>query len=326
MDTRLNNEVANVILENLPPNIKSIDYLMETLHISRESAYRRMRSNISFSFEEVALLSEKLKFSVNDIIGIQPNRERISFILQKTLPVTDVQNHFLSVFDGYFSTVKKMYDASRAELLVSSHSLPLSLLTQHESLFKLFYCKWLHQSGIPARTYAEILLSPEINAIRTQFVEKIKNIQNTTFVLGRHLFLPFIREIQYCSKLLSMTGEDINVLKNDLLALLDTFERVVRQGDQTFGVTCNIYVSFMDIEINSSHLNYDEECASQYCIHGINSIVINNENLCTRHKNWFDHLKKSSMLITQSNEIIQMQFLNKQREYIETITEDLLLY
>ncbi|MDR1681810.1 MAG: hypothetical protein LBS25_00255 [Candidatus Symbiothrix sp.] len=326
MNANLNNEVVKTILEYLPSNIKPIDYLMELLHISRESAYRRMKSQIAFSFEEIALLSKVLKFSVNDIIGVKQNIERIFFDLHPKQPTSNIQTNFLLMYEEFLSLAKEMNKASQSELIVSSCCLPLSFIAQYESLFKLFYCKWLHQSNqTPVNCmYSKICLSPEMNVLRTQFAEEIKHNRNTTFVLDRNFFLPFIREVQYYGKLFLMTNDEINTLKTDLLALVDILSGVVQKGDNAFGTTCDIYVSFIDIEINSAYINYDEQTVSQYCIHGINSIFIPNDNLCLQHRAWFYYLKKSSMLITQSNEIRQLQFLNKQRELIGTVSEKLL--
>jgi hypothetical protein len=287
-----------------------------------------MKSSIAFSFDEVAKLSEELKFSVNDIIGIKPNKQRVYFDLHDISSESDLQRNFLSMFEDYRNLTESMSNASCSEIIISSEGIPLLLTTPYESLFKLFYCKWQHQSSdAPLNfVYSEISLSPSMNDVRKLFSEQNKKVGNTTLILGRDLFLSSIRKIQYYKKLLSITDDEINVLKNDLLTLTDTLEKAFQKKDNTFGKTCDIYVSFIDIPINSAYIKCDEQTISQYSIHGSYPIVIKNNNLCLQHKKWFDYLKKSSMLITSSNEIFQRQFLNRQRKYIELISEELSLY
>jgi hypothetical protein len=50
------------ILDSIPKNIKPIEYLIKILDISKESAYRRLRGEIPFTFEEMSKLSLDLDF------------------------------------------------------------------------------------------------------------------------------------------------------------------------------------------------------------------------------------------------------------------------
>jgi hypothetical protein len=53
----------------IPKSIKPRDYLMKKLSISKESAYRRMRNKVPFTFEEVVTISLDLGFSLDEIAG-----------------------------------------------------------------------------------------------------------------------------------------------------------------------------------------------------------------------------------------------------------------
>ena len=65
MKKNLNSVLIAIVLDKIPTTIKPVSYLMELLNLSRESAYRRLRGEISFSFEETAKLSTALDFSVD---------------------------------------------------------------------------------------------------------------------------------------------------------------------------------------------------------------------------------------------------------------------
>ncbi|KAA6316522.1 hypothetical protein EZS27_033182, partial [termite gut metagenome] len=57
-----------------------------------------------------------------------------------------------------------------------------------------------------------------------------------------------------------------------------------------------------------------------------NPIIIRNYEISNLHKNWIESMKKSSILITHSNELLQVEFINKQREHIENLSKDLVYY
>jgi hypothetical protein len=65
-----NNElwITNVI-SKFPSRIKPRDYLMAKLSISRESAYRRIKGTVPFSFDEILQISQDLGFSLDEIAG-----------------------------------------------------------------------------------------------------------------------------------------------------------------------------------------------------------------------------------------------------------------
>ena len=54
-------------------------------------------------------------------------------------------------------------------------------------------------------------------------------------------------------------------------------------------------------------------------------IYTRNKEITARHKLWIDSLKKYCTVISQSNELLQAEFLNKQREYIDNIAVNILL-
>lgn len=60
--------------EQLPPNQSLVDTLMDTLDVSRDSVYRRLRGDTSMTFEEACLLARTFNLSLNDIVQQQDDR------------------------------------------------------------------------------------------------------------------------------------------------------------------------------------------------------------------------------------------------------------
>jgi hypothetical protein len=326
MNTKLNEALVKKILECIPKNIKPIEYLMDLLDISRESVYRRMRGEIAFTFEEIAKLSLDLNFMVDRVIGAN-SEKYICFDLREDTSI-DEGKSFQSMLENYYSTIDNISSAGKGEMIASINRMPLLLLIEFEHLFKFFYYKWIHQSfKIPVnQPFSDIVISSDIMKLREKFISKSKICDNKTFICNRNIFLTLVREIQYyhCRNLIS--NEDVMRLKKELLELLNNMKSVIQRGMDETGCFYNLYFSLLDIEINTTYASFDGNVSSQYWIYSVNSITIKNYEICTLHKKWLESLKKSSVLITQSNEKLQLEFINKQHEYIETVADELVYY
>jgi hypothetical protein len=61
-------------------------------------------------------------------------------------------------------------------------------------------------------------------------------------------------------------------------------------------------------------------------MHSTSPVLIRNQEICQKNKKWLESMKKTAVLITQSNETRQLEFITKQHDYIETITNNLSYY
>jgi hypothetical protein len=120
-----------------------------------------------------------------------------------------------------------------------------------------------------------------------------------------------------------ISDKDIAVIKRELITLVNKIEKKMQDGCNKAGSIYNFYLSLLDIETNTTWASYGNGSGSFFWIYSISPTIICNEKVNTMHKKWLETLKKYSVLITQSNEILQVNFIDKQRKYIENITQDL---
>ncbi len=69
MNEAFRKKIINKIISEIPLHIKPVDFLSATLDIAKESAYRRLRGEMAFTFEEIVKLSQKLEFSIDELAG-----------------------------------------------------------------------------------------------------------------------------------------------------------------------------------------------------------------------------------------------------------------
>jgi hypothetical protein len=325
MDKDLNELLTKEILKSIPQNIKPIDYLIDILEIGRESAYRRMRGDIAFSFREIAELSLKLDFSVDEIIGKNKD-ERVFLDLQTDLS-SNPEDGFLVMNQEYFKYIDLITKASNAEVLVSVSRVNSLFTIGFDMLFKFFYYKWVFQNQSTVHCpFSDMVLPAEISSIQQKIKSHVDLVDNITFILDRNIFLNLAREIQYYYNRKLISDADVFLLKKEMIELLNRLEQILQKGTNESGSNYQFYLSLLDVETSSIYAKYNENMISQSWIYAINSMAITNQQVCKIQKKWIKSLKKYSVLITQSNEILQATFINKQREYIENVTNDLLYY
>jgi hypothetical protein len=326
MNKKLNELLNEEILNKVPKNLKPIVYLVDKLKISKESAYRRMRGEIPFSFEELAVLSLNLEFSADEIIGNNKGN-RIFFDLVSNR-YDRPEDNFLSMFQEYCNFTELVCKATEREMMISINRLSLRLLLKYDSLFKFFYYKWIHQTSNVSISYSfsNANIPTEILNVRNKYKSLTKTLSNVSFIISKDIFLSIVREIQYYYGRKLISRQELLMLKQDLTRLLYDMESLMQKGYNEYGCKYNFYLSLLDVESNTTWSSFDSKVASYFWLYPVNSINIYDQKICDVHKKWLESLKKYSVLITQSNEILQTKFIEKQREHIENIANDLIYY
>jgi len=119
----------------------------------------------------------------------------------------------------------------------------------------------------------------------------------------------------------------MEAIKGEFIDFLGNLKDMMQSGVNKLGITRNIYLSLLHVETNTNCACYDENSiASLYWLYPTKPIVVVNQEICSMQKRWLDSFKKYSILITQSNELLQENFLDKQKTYIDSIKNELFYY
>ena len=319
IETRLNEIIVSTVLKNIPKNLKPVSFLMDLFDLSRESVYRRIRGEIPFTIEEIVKLSINLGFSVDEIIEGN-KRDRVFFDLQADTSVQP-QDAFLLMCKNHHAQLLNIINAENKNVLVALNNLPAVYSASFNNLFRFFYYEWLQHNhdGLTKLYYSDVIISPELASMQEKIIQDSKKSDNSTIILSPNLFLNLIRNIQYYHKRKLITDEELQLLKEDIANLIDSTEKVAKTGALETTNRVDIYLSTLSINSNIAYIKYGNNIEAHLLIHPVNPIIIHNPEVCAMQKNWLYCLKKHSRLITQSNEILQTFFFDKQREYLEKI-------
>lgn len=213
----------------------------------------------------------------------------------------------------------KKHENSRARYALNNLHYTIYLAYPNVSKFK--YYKWLYQANTatPHVLYSDLDIPSETMDLQKSFVAENRYINRTLMILDRNVFSAMVYDIEYFYKLNIIKLEDVELLKGELLEMLDDLETQAISGMYKSGTEIEMYLSNVDIEATYCHYEYGDQQYSHLRLYSINGIDSQVPKVCTKQKEWIDSLKRYSTLITQSGEMQRVNYFNKQRELIQNI-------
>jgi len=310
--------LIKTIRENIPAGVNLTTYLSDILNIGRESAYRRIRGEINFTFEEVVILSQDLGFSIDNTIGMRRDENALFNI--HILQDMDYFDIYVSKMLQYGKMFRKMGEQLNAKARMSVNTLPYLFHIKYESLSRFRIYKWLYQNqklGIYDK-FADFTLPEKVLNAHNVLYRDIQNIKNFTIIIDHNVFWSAVKDVEYFYKRGLLSYDDLIILKKELHDIVNTVEQMATNGASKWGAKMVIYVSSVDIEASYIHFEYGDSQFSQVRIFSISAIDSYDKGLCRIQKDWIESLKIYSVLISKSGEIQRFQYTNKQREHIDT--------
>jgi hypothetical protein len=134
------------------------------------------------------------------------------------------------------------------------------------------------------------------------------------------IFRYLVTDIQFFSTINLISNDDIQQIKEDLLALLDYIEQIAETGcvEET-GTPVSFYISDINLDADYSYVQINDFCMSHVRTFILNSVASTDQSSFGKMKDWIDSLKKSSTLISKSGVKYRAEFFEKQRKIISEL-------
>jgi hypothetical protein len=316
METDFNKKLITAILKNIPGNIKPVAYLTGVLGMSRESAYRRIRNDIPFTTEELGQLASKLSFSVDNIIE-ENNLERAFFEFYSK--ERDPVQIYLMMLEKFNKLLEEMLQTNNIELIIALNGFPPTFRVFFNNLFKFTFYKWLHQSNEFSLSphFSSVTLPDDMIRLQKKIKRNMMKIDNSVLILDPNVFSSLAKDIQYYYQRKLLDEADFYLLKDELKNMIDLFETIARTGVFDSKSKISLYLSSLHINANTAYFSYGETVKTMIWVFTVDPIIIQNLKVSARQKKWLLSLRRQSTLISQSNEILQAEFFDRQRKEIE---------
>jgi hypothetical protein len=318
------------IKELLPPHASLVDTVADLLHVSSDSAYRRIRGETPVVLDEARELCRHFKISLDQILNVQSGATLFQNVR------IDVKNYS---YEKYLSDIIKQINYTGSfihkEIIYLTKDMPLFHNFYYRPLIAFRYFFWMksiiHHPDFQQRNFDLNCISPEIESLSRELsvaYNKIPSseIWNTESINSAILQIEFYRDCGYFAR-----AEDIKTIYN---ALEETFIHLKNQAEhgckympeenyETKKTNFNFYynrfvlgdntIMVVTDKVKTVFINYDV----------LNYMTTRDESFCNPMYNDLQSLMKKSTLISQSSEKQRNIFfniqINKIRERIKNL-------
>ena len=302
-----------------PKKTQLTQALIDLLAIERESVYRRLRKDVSFSVHEIVKIASAWNISLDKITNI--NAGVVSFRMRPMdySKLSEQETYYLNYIIQSINNLKRFPDT---EFMDVCNELPRSLYAGFRHLYQFFLFKCTYQYGNEEKIcpLSQITVSEEEFQLATDYYQTIKQVPNTNFLFDHMIFEHLVSDIEYFHSIRMITDQEKALLKQDLGKLLDYLLEIATKG--RYPETQNkvtLYVFLLNIDTNYSYI-YTQETKicfvhvfDKYEIHSYDSEMVAN------FKTWMQLKKRTSIQISEVDERSRIAFFDKQWKLIDRL-------
>jgi len=308
-----------IILKKYPKKTQLTKALLELLSLKREAIYRRLRREVSFSAQEIAILASAWNISLNEIMNINVGKIAFRMKILNYLTPSEEEINFLQ---NIIHTIDRLKNFPTTEFMEVCNILPRKLIAGYEYLNKFYLFKWAYQfSGeneiLP---FSKIPISEEKLKITKEYYQATKHLPNTYFIFDYKIFSYLIKDIQYFCSIYLITEEEKELIKKDILHLLDYLYEIAKNG--CYPETKNrvfLYISQLKVPTGYSYISAPEANICNIHVFEKFEIYSFHSSMVENFISWMQLKKRSSIQISEVDEKSRIDFFTTQRQLVGSL-------
>ncbi len=316
----LHDNLLKIIKEKISKRGELSNWLTEVLQLEKEAVYRRLRGEVPFTFYEATVIARKLNVSIDHLIEVSSSDQPYFFQLKTP--------DFLNPSDVDLSSFEELTDAMEfadrdlaSEFGFVSSSLPLRFAMKYDHIHRFHLMKWANQfTPYPSiAPYSEIGIHDKYRVVGEKYLESLQNITYTYLIWDKNMLSYLVNDIKYFASIRLIKESEVQLLKKELLQLITDLEKYADKGTYENGNKMDFYISNLNFETTYSYVDTPNYSAVFIRAFSINEIISFDKTLFQNVKMWMRSLKRSSTLISESDQFERFTFFEKQREFVETL-------
>lgn len=319
-----NTKIIDQIARQLPKNENPVHYLVKILSMSKETAYRRIRNQIPFSINEVAVIAEYFNLSVDQLLNIKSEDD--SFFNRNFNLGWTPEDVYFNLLKNEIETMESLSASANIKITAALNRIPFRLLP-YPLLFKLDYCHYLYSTGkisLMTSRFSDSEVPSTVDDLRTKAAACLSRLSPVTCIIDSMLYSNTIRKVHYYHRLGFVSGEDLKRLQAELFELLEMYETLLRNGKSSTGSNYIFYYSFFNLDSTTISIECGDDSLLQVWIYPESPLVVkNNEQVRDIQKRWIDSKIRNSTLISKTADIQQIEMLREIYKQVSELTKDL---
>lgn len=218
--------LSEAITMAIPEDKNPAVVVAEILNIGKESAYRRLRGSINFTFEEIAKLATHLKISLDVLFGLMELEDALFKLrLLNEGHSIEIYMNKLAEYTAILQDI--MSTGTDVVFRLAQNSLSLYNILRHPNLSKFYLFKWLRQTQTSYANlkYADFELPAKFRDIQDAYILEMQKISHFVLILDPNIYSSSIKNIDYFYKVNLLTKEEVQSMKEDLLNSISNLEK-----------------------------------------------------------------------------------------------------
>lgn len=316
----IHEKLVGAIREKIPHKATLTNTLADLLCMEREAVYRRMRGDVSFSFSEVAAISNKLGISLDNLMGAHSVKSR-PYQLSLVEYIDPMEDDY-KMWILYNERLKEAREDPASCNVECMNVLPSIFLLDYKYITRFYLFKWYNQYGHSENTvhFRHIDSANKLLAIQRITAMESQHIKRTIYIWDPLIFQYIVNDIQYYSSVRLIDPEEVQQLKQELLVFMDKMELMASRGEYPeTGNSIQFYISNINFDTSYSYLEAKNLRISIIRAFILNSVVSLDEKAYEIFRNCMQSLLKSSTMISVSGEKQRILFFEKQRQIINSL-------
>jgi len=203
-EKQLQEHLFQRIKEALPPDKTLVESISELLHVSPDSAYRRIRGETLLVLEEAKVLCEAYTISLDQLLGITSRS-----VMFENVEINSSQNDFKTYLLSILHELEQLNSYHQKSIIYITNNIPFFYQLCFPPVFAFFYFSWMRNtvqhSDFLQKNFSPDCLPAEIESIGKNilsFYNKIPSteIWNTESVNGVLVQIGYYRQTGVLAK------------------------------------------------------------------------------------------------------------------------------
>jgi hypothetical protein len=305
-----------MLKERIPENLSLVDEIAETLDLSIDSAYRRIRGEKVLLLDEVVKLAQTYGISLETLSSPTTN-ESVTFSFKSLNEETFTFEEYLNSQLNHFSIINRV---KNKEIIYAAKDLPAFYYYNIKELatFKLLVWK---KSIMGLKSYDDVKYSVDMESDELLEIGK-KCLEEYCKIPGSELWNEesvnsTLRQIEvYYEMGYFENKEDAHMLVDKFELMIKHIQKQAEKGKKfmlgetpnDFQIDYQMYYNEVVLCDNSILVSIESEKMLFLTHNTLNYLFINNKEYCELTYKWMKNLQKRSTLISSVSEKLRNQF------------------
>ncbi|MAW65231.1 MAG: hypothetical protein CMD18_03450 [Flavobacteriales bacterium] len=315
----IQNELLILIKEKT--DVKLVDVLMETLHISLDSAYRRIRLEKIFTLDEIIKISNTFNISIDALISYNSS-DSVLF----SFPFKSSQFNLEEYFSKILIHLQKIKDENGI-IYYSAKDIPIFHFFQDKKLLAFKFHYWLntmnHENDIVKKEFSYELIPAKLAEL-TRKIYSIYTQIRTHEIWNYETLTRTSSQITYYYEMGIITIKQAEELQLRLVDFINHIEDECKVGKKYFidnqplstDENYDLYYNEIIAADNSIYAEYGNIKESFLPHIVLNYMTTDNIQYSEYNKTVFDTVINKSTLISKVNEKDRRKFFNFNKDFV----------